>query len=66
MIQLVLLILLLFIFFSVSSAILYHIWRYSPEKNRAIVLISVYTGVSIILLFFVIISYLGIDWEGLF
>jgi hypothetical protein len=66
MIRLTLLIFLLFIFFSVSSAIIYHIWRYSPEKNRSVVLIIVYVAVSITLLIASISAYVSIDWEGLF
>jgi len=52
---------LLFYFF-VSSAILYHIIRYSPDPKGKFSLIGVYLGVSVALIIFVIAAFAGIDW----
>ena len=66
MIRLILLVFLLLFFFSVSSAIIYHLWRYSPERNRAVVLIAVYSVVSVVLLIAAISAYASVDWEKIF
>jgi len=63
MIPLILFILLILVFFSVSSAIIYHIFRYSPEKKSSLVLIAVYGGVSLILIIAAFSAYVSIDWK---
>ena len=65
MIGLTLFVLLLLVYFLISAAVIYHIWRYSPERDRAVVLIIVYVVVSIFLLLLAISDFIKIDWKGI-
>jgi len=61
----ILLILTLSVYFLISAAIIYHLVRYSPEKNRSILLIGIYIAVSFILLIITTVSFFRIDWNNL-
>jgi len=62
-IGLILLILLLVIFFLVSAAVIFHLYRYTPEKNNAAFLIAVYVGVSFLLIITCLVAFGRIEWE---
>lgn len=64
MIGLLILILVLVSFFLLSSAIIYHLWRYSPERKQAVVLIILYIVISLILISFFLLSFNRINWAG--
>jgi len=53
----------LLFYFTVSSAILYHVIRYSPDSKNKFYLTVVYLGVSALLIAGAIIAFVMIDWE---
>jgi len=65
MIAIILFALILIIFLLISAAVVYHLIRYSPEKDKAAMLIGVYIVISLILLFFSITAFGQIDWKEL-
>ncbi len=64
MLGIIILVLVLLSFFLLSSAIVYHLWRYSPEKKQAVTLIFIYLAVSAFLVFFLFVSFSKINWFG--
>jgi len=63
MILVIVLILAFLGFAFLSGAIIYHLYRFSPEQKGAFTLITLYSVVSLILIFFVINSFLAINWQ---
>ena len=61
--SLVILILALVTFCILSVVIVYHLWKYSFRKQKAEILIAIYTAVSIILFVLSIIAYSQISWK---
>lgn len=64
MVGLLVLVFILVSFFLLSGAIVYHLWRYSPQKKQAAVLIILYITVSLILVSFFLFSFNRINWSG--
>ncbi len=64
MIGILVLILVLASFLLLSGAIIYHLWRYSPERKQAVVLIIIYTVISLLLISFFLNSFSRINWNG--
>lgn len=64
-IGLIMLILLLLVYFSVSAAIIYHLIRYGPEKEKSILLVAIYVAVSFVLLVLTIMAFGKIEWSNL-
>ena len=65
MIALALLVFVLLLFFALSAAVIFHLWKYSPERDRAIILIGVYSAVSLILIILTLVSFSAINWNDL-
>jgi len=66
MIAIILFSLILLVFFLISAAIIYHLVRYSPEKDKTFLSIGVYVTVSVILLIFSVANFSAIDWKDFF
>jgi len=64
-IGLILLILLIIVFFLTSAAVIFHLFRYTPEKENAAWLIMVYIGVSFVLLIICLVAFGRIEWDNL-
>ncbi len=64
MFGLLVLIFILVSFLLLSGAIVYHLWRYSPQKKQASILIIIYIIVSIFLVSFFLFSFNRINWSG--
>jgi hypothetical protein len=64
-IGLILLILLIIVFLLISAAVIYHLYRYTPEKNNAALLIAIYIAISFILLIMCLIAFGRIEWNNL-
>lgn len=65
MIGFVILSIVLLAFAVISTAIIYHLWLYGPEKKQSIALISVYIFISFILILFTFISFGRINWRDM-
>ena len=63
--SLVILILALITFTILSVVIVYHLWKYSFRKQKAELLIAIYTAVAIVLFVLTIIAYFQISWRNI-
>lgn len=50
----------LLFFMVISGAIIYHIWKYSPDRESALYLLFIYLGVSLFFIFLVLIAFLSL------
>jgi hypothetical protein len=62
---LILLILLIIVFLLISAAVVYHLFRYTPEKNNAVFLIAIYVGISFLLLIMCLVAFGRFEWDNL-
>jgi len=64
-IGLILLTLLIVLFFVISAAVIYHLFRYTPERDNSAWLIAIYIAVSFVLLVMCLIAFGRIEWDNL-